>query len=55
MTDEEVVTYYNDMVDYFGSLPNFEHEPIRFAYYVRLFKYMKERNASIPEDNNDET
>ena len=43
MSDEEVLKMYDDMVEYFGVLPNPDHEPIRFAYYVRLYKYYKER------------
>jgi hypothetical protein len=41
MTDEEVIKMYDDMVKHFGSLPNPEHEPLRFAYYVRIYKYYK--------------
>ena len=43
MSDEEVLKMYDDMVEHFGELPNPDHEPIRFAYYVRLYKYYKER------------
>ena len=44
MTDQEAIDFYNELVEHFGdSLPNFEHEPIRFAYYVKLHKYYKER------------
>jgi hypothetical protein len=44
MTDDEVLKLYNEMVEYYGdALPNFEHEPIRFAYYVRNFNYYKSR------------
>ena len=43
MTDEEVLQKYNEMLEYFGALPNPEQEPIRFAYYVRLYRYYKER------------
>ena len=40
MTDQEVELFYEKMLDYFGYLPHFEREPKRFAYYVRLFKYL---------------
>lgn len=31
---------YNDMVRIYGDrLPDIDHEPLRFAYYVRLYKY----------------
>ena len=43
MTDEEALKMYEEMVEFFGEVPNLEHEPIRFAYYVKLFKYYKER------------
>jgi len=37
MTIEE---HYNRMVEIYGDkLPNFEHQPKEFAYYVRLYKY----------------
>ena len=39
MTDEEILYHYNRMVEIYGDLPNPEHEPIRFAYYVKLYKY----------------
>ena len=42
MTDQEVLDFYNKLVEHYGdALPNFEHEPIRFAYYVKLYKYIK--------------
>ena len=40
MTDQETELFYEKMLDYFGYLPHFEREPKRFAYYVRLFKYL---------------
>ena len=43
MTDEEVLQYYNEMENWYGSLPSFEHEPIQFANKVKLYKYYKER------------
>ena len=46
MSDEEVLTMYNEMVDYYEEkLPNFEHYPLQFAYIVKLWKYYKEQNA----------
>ena len=42
MTNEEVIAFYNDMLEYYGgSLPSFEHYPIQFAHYVKLYKYYK--------------
>jgi hypothetical protein len=37
--DDEVMFHYNRMVEIWREkLPNLEHEPLRFAYYVRLYK-----------------
>ena len=45
MTNEEIEVAYNEMVQMWGDkLPNPEHEPIRFGYYVRLYRYIKEKN-----------
>lgn len=42
MTDEEVQKIYDEMVEMWGDrLPNPEHEPIRFGYYVRMYKFLK--------------
>lgn len=43
MTDEEVLKMYEDMLEYFGELPNPEHEPRRFAHCVKVYRYYKER------------
>jgi hypothetical protein len=41
MTDDELEQHYENMLVSFGSnLPNFEKEPIRFFYYVRLYKHL---------------
>lgn len=45
MTDEEALKIYEEMEEFFGELPNFEHHPIQFASKVRIFKYYKERIA----------
>ncbi len=40
MTEAELQEKYNRMVEIFGNkLPDPEQEPIRFSYYVKLFKY----------------
>ena len=46
MTDQETELYYEKMLDYFGSLPYFEREPRRFAYYVRLYKYLNRESTT---------
>jgi len=39
MSDDELIEIYNEMVEIYGDLlPHPEHEPIRFAYYVKLYK-----------------
>jgi hypothetical protein len=45
MTDDEALTKYKEMEEYFGELPNFEHHPKQFAYYVRLYDYYKQRRT----------
>ena len=45
MTDEEVLKFYDELVEHYGSLPNFEHEPIQFANCVKLYKYYKEQRG----------
>lgn len=45
MSDEEVVRIYNDMLVIYGDkLPNPEHEPMVFSYYVKLYKYYHVKN-----------
>jgi hypothetical protein len=37
--NDEMMFHYNRMVEIWGEkLPNLEHEPLRFAYYVSLYK-----------------
>ena len=50
MTDEEALQFYADMMLHYGTLPNFEHEPIQFAYRVKLYKYYKEREKNENRD-----
>ena len=39
MHDNDVLFHYNRMVEIWGDkLPNLEQEPLRFAYYVSLYK-----------------
>ena len=49
MTDEEALKFYEVLVEEYGDrLPNFEHCPHEFAYYVRLYKYS--RGLDKPSD-----
>ena len=42
MTDDEIMKSYEEMADMFGDkLPNPDHYPLTFAYYVKLYKYYK--------------
>lgn len=44
MTDEEIQKMYEEMCEYYGDdMPNPEQEPLRFAHYVKLWKYYKQR------------
>jgi hypothetical protein len=46
MTDEEVLAFYDELVEYYGDkLPNFEHEPKQFMQCVKLYRYYKERRT----------
>ena len=46
MTDEEILLKYNELCEYYGNdLPNPEQEPIRFAHYVKLFNFYKQRSS----------
>jgi hypothetical protein len=41
MTEEQIIQFVTDMEEFFGSLPSPEHEPIRFAHYIKLYRYYK--------------
>lgn len=43
MTEEELKKVLEDMEKEMGPLPNPEHEPIRFAYLVKLYQYFSRR------------
>jgi hypothetical protein len=44
ITDEQLEKLVKDMERLLGPLPNPEQEPIRFAHYIKLYKYYKERS-----------
>lgn len=47
MTDEQILDTYNRMVAHYGdSLPNPEHYPKQFQYYVKLFTYTENANPA---------
>lgn len=43
MTDEEAIAFYEELLEWYGTLPNPDHEPIQFANCVKLYKYYRER------------
>ena len=46
MTDEEVLAFYNELVEHYGdALPNFEHEPKQFMQCVKMYRYYKQRKS----------
>jgi hypothetical protein len=45
MTNEELEQFVKDLMEHYGdNLPNPEHEPKRFEYYLKLFKYERQLN-----------
>ena len=38
MNNEEVLYHYNRMVEIYGKLPDPDHEPKQFAYFVKIYK-----------------
>jgi hypothetical protein len=46
MSDDEMKVIYNEMLDIFGTLPNHKQEPLRFAHYVRLYRYYKNKESN---------
>jgi len=44
MSDEEALAFYDKLKQHYGDrLPDPDHEPLQFAYCVKLFKYYTER------------
>lgn len=42
MTDEQIQQALEEMLTIFGGrLPSPEHEPRRFAYYVKMYRYLR--------------
>lgn len=52
MTELEALETYAEMEDIFGDdLPNFEHHPKQFEYYVKLYRYYHERKRTENSDS----
>jgi hypothetical protein len=43
MNDQEILDFVQGMEEHFGELPNPEHEPRRFEYCIRMYKYYLSR------------
>lgn len=42
MSDEEVMRFYEELVEHYGDkLANFEHYPRQFAYQVKIYRWYK--------------
>lgn len=41
MTEEQAVKLYEDMLEYFGWLPNPVNYPRTFQYYIKMYKHQK--------------
>jgi hypothetical protein len=47
MSDEQILQEYERFLEYYdGNVPSMEHEPIRFASYVKMFRYYTEREQN---------
>lgn len=51
MTDEEIVSFYNEMVKMFGTIPNPEHHPRQFKHYVGLYNHIKQNEKKTEFEN----
>lgn len=48
MTEEEILEIYNKLVEEYGDeLPNFNHHPLQFAHYVKLYNL---KNQKVKQD-----
>jgi hypothetical protein len=43
MTNEQILEFYNKLLDHYGKLPDPVHEPLQFAYLVKLYRHTLER------------
>lgn len=43
MSDEEIQKHSAGLIEMFGdSLPDIDHEPVRFAFYVKMYRYFNQ-------------
>lgn len=50
MTNEEFESLKNDFMNFFDDIPNPEQEPLRFEYYMKLYKYCKSQENKQNEN-----
>ena len=44
MTDQDLDNIYKEFIEFYNdNIPDIEHEPIRFQYYVKLFLYCRRK------------
>jgi hypothetical protein len=52
MTNEKVMQLYNELVEEYGDkLPNPDHYPKTFQYYVKLYKHYRKNNPKNETPN----
>ena len=52
MTDEKIMEHFEKMKEIYGeAVPNPDHNPVLFAYYVKMYKtYHKEEYDHVQAD-----
>jgi hypothetical protein len=45
MSDDDILKFVTEMEEFYGSLPSPIHEPIRFAHYIKMYRYYRERQT----------
>jgi hypothetical protein len=47
MSDEQIMSTYEKLKQHFGDkLPDPEHSPLQFAYFVKIYKYYHENRQN---------
>lgn len=51
MTNEEAEQHYQNLLEQYGDkLPSPEHEPLQFAYIMKLYKYYNLTDKTSPRE-----
>jgi hypothetical protein len=45
MSEDDIIKFVTEMEEFYGSLPDPVHEPIRFAHYIKMYRYYRERQT----------